>query len=267
MPKTNDRNLEIILNFCKKNYISIIVPTRDKELIFWSKNKKFFKKNNIHIIVANKKYLEICIDKFQFSEFGKKNNLPIIKSNLKLEKNIYKKYVVKERFGSGSNNIGINLNFNQAKNFAKNLENPIYQKFIKGKEISIDAWISKNYIVKGIVLRSRELVIRGESKVTKTFVNYKIEKKVKNILEKLKITGHVVIQGIINKENSFQVIECNARFGGASSLSFKKGLHSFYWSILELLGKDTKNYHFDNDKRITKQLRYEEDKFFYDNNF
>ena len=43
------------------NKVSIIIPTRDQELIFWSKNKNYFKKNNIDVLVSDRKYLDICL--------------------------------------------------------------------------------------------------------------------------------------------------------------------------------------------------------------
>ena len=40
-------------------------------------------------------------------------------------------FVVKDRFGSGSKNLGINLNNKEAKEFSHKLENPIFQEFIQ----------------------------------------------------------------------------------------------------------------------------------------
>ncbi|PPR46393.1 MAG: GDP-L-fucose synthase [Alphaproteobacteria bacterium MarineAlpha5_Bin8] len=266
MPKTNTSNLKHILSYCINNKVSIIIPTRDQELIFWSKNKNYFKKNNIDVLVSDRKYLDICIDKLKFSEFGLKNKLAIIKSSLNIKKNIHKKYVVKERYGSGSNNVGINLNYKQAKNFAQKIKDPIFQKYIFGKEVSIDVWISRKFKIKGIILRTRDIIVGGESKLTKTFVNDKIEKQIQQFFRKLKVNGHIVVQGILDDKNSFNIIECNARFGGASSLSVKKGLDSFYWSILESMGKNPDDYTFTFNKKIISQLRYEKDKYIYDTN-
>jgi len=44
IPTTNDKNLKLILNILVKFNIKVVIPTRDSELIFWSKNKSKFKK-------------------------------------------------------------------------------------------------------------------------------------------------------------------------------------------------------------------------------
>ena len=53
MPPTNEKNLNKIINYCIKNNIFIIIPTRDKELLFWSKNKTLLKKNKIDVLVSS----------------------------------------------------------------------------------------------------------------------------------------------------------------------------------------------------------------------
>jgi len=266
MPSTEEKNLNKIINYCIKNNIFIIIPTRDEELLFWSRNKTILKKNKIDVLVSSKKSLELCLDKLNFSNFGEKNDLPIIKSHQNLKNISYNSYVVKERYGSGSLKIGLNLNIKNAIMFSKKLNNPIFQKFIPGIEISADIWISKKYKIKGVILRTRDIIIRGESKVTTSIENNKIKNEVIRVVKKLRIIGHVVIQGILDKKNKFNIIECNPRFGGASTLSIEKGLDSFYWSIIESLGENVDFFPFICDKKKITQVRYEIDKYFYDNN-
>ena len=52
---------------------------------------------------------------------------------------------------------------------------------------------NKKSIVKGIVLRRRDLVINGESQVSTTFKNKKIEDEIITILEKLKLINPVIM--------------------------------------------------------------------------
>ena len=68
-------------------------------------------------------------------------------------------------------------------------------------------------------MRTRDVVIDGESKVTKTFKNTKYEKIILKIIDELKLYGHCMIQCVIDINDNVNVIECNPRFGGASSLS------------------------------------------------
>ena len=107
---------------------------------------------------------------------------------------------------------------------------------IDGTEISIDAWLDQNSRVKGLVLRYRVHVVNGESQVTKTFRDKTLEYEFANILNKLSLRGPVVMQAFIDSSRELHIIECNARFGGASSASIAVGLDSFRWSLLEAAG-------------------------------
>ena len=59
-------------------------------------------------------------------------------------------------------------------------------------------------------------------------------------------------------ENNFNILECNNRFGGASSLSLEVGLDTFYWFLLEVNGADLNQYPFIRSKIQKKQIRYPE---------
>ena len=136
------------------------------------------------------------------------------------------------------------------------LNYPIFQPYIVGKEISVDAYIDKNKNVKGLIMRRRNYIINGESQITTTFSNASLEKKFTNIIKKLNLYGHVILQAFIDENNKIYLIECNARFGGASTLSIKSGLDSFYWTYLEAHNIDISNYSFIKSNETIKQIRY-----------
>ena len=74
------------------------------------------------------------MDKLSFSNFGIANSLPFIPSSLSLDGLKSERFVVKERYGSGSQAVGINLNCNEARNYAESLKEPIFQPYVDGKE-------------------------------------------------------------------------------------------------------------------------------------
>lgn len=267
MPKLEESNLEQILTSCHDKGISIILPTRDGELQFWSKHKLFFANNNINVIISSSKSIEICRDKLLFSKFGKENKLPFIESSESPDQNIPTNWVVKERFGAGSRLIGLNLGNYAALEFSKKLISPIYQPHINGTEISIDAYLDKSSHPKGIVLRRRDVVVNGESQISSTFTDLKIEAVVCDLLKKLKLIGPVTIQAIIDENGGINIIECNARVGGASTTSIAVGLDFCYWGILEALGCSINEYPFLRHKKNVKQIRIPSDIHIYDSNF
>jgi carbamoyl-phosphate synthase large subunit len=141
---------------------------------------------------------------------------------------------------------------------AATLTNPIFHPFIEGKEYSVDLYISKNGKAKGGVVRSRDVVVNGESQITTTVENKKILEVSTKLAEALKLYGHVVLQVLQNNENIY-IIECNSRFGGASTLSLAAGLDSFYWFLLESNKINIDGYPFVPSKKVKKQIRFPED--------
>lgn len=261
IPETKKENLDLILSILRENKINVVIPSRDGELIFFAENLKRFMDNGINIIISPLSSIQICLDKLKFYKFGQKNNFNFIKTSKDLEEIKSDKYVVKEQFGSGSRTLRLNLNKDEALSYAKKLTNPIFQPYIKGKEISIDAWLNSSYKVKGIILRTRDLIEDGESIITTTFTNEIIENDALKILETLKLRGPIVLQAII-KENIVYFMECNSRFGGGSNISLAAGLDSFYWSILEIQGEDLKKYKFFRSNREIRKVKVNTDLYF-----
>jgi carbamoyl-phosphate synthase large subunit len=167
--------------------------------------------------------------------------------------------VVKERYGAGSQNIGLNLTKQEALHHSAKLSEPIFQPFISGKELSVDLYVSKKGKVKGVVCRSRDVVVNGESQITTTVESPKLEKLAIKVAEKLKLCGHIVLQVLIDSKNKIHIIECNSRFGGASTLSIQCGLDSFYWAMLEASGHDIDDYPFIKQRESRMQIRFPED--------
>ena len=201
------------------------------------------------------------MDKLAFSYFGRDNGLPFIPSSLSIDHFESERFVVKERFGSGSQSVGINLACNEARAYADSLKEPIFQPYVEGKEISIDCWIDRNSHVKGLVLRNRDLVVNGEAQVTTTFRDESIESLCTDILGKLSLRGPVVMQAIIDSSGSLHIIECNARFGGASTASIMVGLDSLRWSLLEAVGAELEDYPFTRALCDIKQVRTQFDTY------
>jgi predicted ATP-grasp superfamily ATP-dependent carboligase/RimJ/RimL family protein N-acetyltransferase len=259
MPPTNDLKIDLLISGCQERNIRTVIPTRDGELIFWASHQSRLAEEGINVLVSPLSSVRVCVDKLAFYQFGLKHNLPFIPTAIDPDEIKAEFYVVKERYGAGSNQIGLNLTKEAAIQHALQLTNPIYQAFIPGKEISVDAWLDRFSKVKGLVLRSRDLIIGGEAQVTTTFQNAAIESTVLKVLETLNLRGHVVLQALIDNDDRLHIIECNSRFGGASTASIEVGLDSFYWSLLESAGVDLNDYQFERKASETRQIRVPSD--------
>ena len=67
------------------------------------------------------------------------------------------------------------------------------------------------------------------------------------------------IQGIEQEDGEFLFLECNPRFGGASSLSIAAGLDTFTYFFKEALGESLENIPFHREPKSLRLIRYPKD--------
>ena len=260
MPRINELSIEELIRYCKSNNIEVIIPTRDGELEFFAYYKSTLSDNEIAVMVSEPSTVEACLDKLKFAELESIQDV-VIPASIEIEKLHSEKFVVKERYGAGSLSIGLNLDAMEAKSHAASLTNPIFQPFERGYEITVDAYITKNKEVKGLVMRKRVKVVNGESQVTTSFENASLQKRFIAFLNKSDFYGHIALQAIIDDADNVHLIECNPRFGGASTLSIHAGLDTFYWFYLEAMGTDISSYPFLPATKPVMQVRYFNDTY------
>lgn len=262
MPQTEQLDTESLINYCKQNKVKAIIPTRDGELPFFAANANILNENGISIMISSYSTVQRCLDKLLFFEVLNNINYPVIPTVANIEELSCESYVVKERYGAGSQNIALNYLKQDAIKHASLLDSPIFQPFINGREVSVDLYVGKDGMCKGVVARTRELVVNGESQITRTIRNEKLEIMCIKIAEHLGIYGHAIFQVLIDDQDNYHIIECNNRFGGASSLGLTAGLDSFYWFLLESNGYSIGPELFIRSTEEKTQVRYAEDLIF-----
>lgn len=259
MPRTEDAAVDDLVKGCLERQIRTVIPTRDGELLFWARNRERFAAAGIDVVVSPAESVATCLDKLALAQFGQERGLPFIPTALHPDELGEGPLVVKERFGAGARAIGLKLDRTAALRHGEDLERPVYQPFIAGREISIDAWLDSSHQVKGVVLRYRDVVVGGESQVTTTFKDADIESAATAALQQLRLRGPVVLQMIIDDRKGLHIIECNTRIGGASTAAIAAGLDVFYWSLLEGRGADLTAYPFDRIAGEVRQIRLPSD--------
>lgn len=258
MPELDRLDLTTILSECKRRDIRTILPTRDGELAFWAEARPALEAAGVAVIVSSPESVALCLDKLAFAEWGKAAGLPVIPAAVQPENVPGPLLVVKERFGAGSRSIGLGLSPSEARRHASGLADPLFQPLIAGPEISVDAWLTAAATVHGLVLRRRDRVVNGESRVTTTFRDARLEMQAAGVLERLSLSGPVVMQAIV-RETGLAVIEVNARFGGASTASISVGLDMLYWSLFERARPGAPLPAFDRLDGEIRQVRVPED--------
>src|SRR5690606_24418263 len=175
-------------------------------------------------------------DKFRFAHKLFEDAFPAIPAYEDLSFDA-ERYVVKERFGAGGAHAGLGLDAEEAARHAKRLQHPIFQPYVAGTEASVAVYVDASGRAKGVVCRKRIRVVNGESQITATFRDADLERMWAEMAERLGAYGHVLFQLIRDEAGNWHVLECNARFGGASTLSVAAGLDSFGWFLRESRGE------------------------------
>jgi len=236
MKRLTDYSHESMLDFLRKNGISHVIPSRDGELVFWARFQAELKSNEVSVMISSEEAVRLLDDKLDFYNRCKDFIIPAILTTTSLQYIEEEKYVVKERFGSGSKDIGLNLSTKEAINHSNSLNSPIYQPYIEGREFSAETWMDDNSKCRGVVLRWRLKIVNGESHKTTIFKNEKWEELLCKTFERIEgLRGHCLAQVIVDKNDTLHLVEINPRLGGASPLSLDSGLFSIDWFLLETL--------------------------------
>lgn len=258
-PPTAELDTEALIRYCRTHGITAIIPSRDGELPFFAAIRDELREAGILVMVSDKACVEVCIDKLQFAHKLFEDAFPVIPvyEDLSFEAD---RYVVKERFGAGGTGVGIALDAHEAIQHAKRLANPIFQPYVAGKEVSVDVYVDAGGKAKGVIARRRMRVVNGESQLTSTFRDRELERMCAEMAERLGAYGHVLFQLIRDGYGNWHVLECNARFGGASTLSVAAGLDSFDWFLRESRGQSLSAVPFERSERELTLIRHAEDR-------
>lgn len=257
MPDLDNMPLEHLIAYCQQEQITVIIPTRDGELVYWAKHQERLKSQGISVMVSSEATIHNCLDKVAFAQVLSAKGLPVIPTSENIDHLEASTYVVKERYGAGSQKIGLNVDKTTALEQALKMESAIFQPYITGPEYSIDVYVNAHGNLHGLIARERNVVVHGESQVTTSIRNPTLEQLVAQATEVLQLRGHAIFQVIHHlDEGQYVFVECNGRFGGASTLSLAMGLDSFYWFLLESQGKDLKDYPFQRSAVEKRQVRH-----------
>lgn len=245
--------------YCKEHEIGAIIPTRDGELPFFSESKHYFEEQGIQVLVSEQECIEICEDKFLFYEKLCSWGLPCIPTYLTFGEVTSGKQIVKERYGTRTHFTGVANSSQEALNLSGKILEPIFQPYISGQEYSIDLYRSNEGKVFGPIVRKRNFVVHGESQISTTCLHPEIEHLCIHLAHKLNLFGPCVFQGIEQEDGEFLFLECNPRFGGASSLSVAAGLDIFTYFLKECLGDTLEDVLFNRNPNSLRLIRYPND--------
>lgn len=215
----------------------LLIPTRDADVLFFADHHEALAARGTWCLAGTEQAVTRCLDKLAFAVALTDAGVPVIPTVLDPAAARSDRLVVKERHGAGSRGLGLDLSPGIAATMAEALAEPVFQPFVPGPEVSIDAYRARDGRILGLVARSRDVVVGGESQVTTTVDAEPYAALAAAALTSLGLTGHAVLQAIDGPDGPV-LVECNPRLGGASTLSLAAGLLSVAWAWLEAHGRD-----------------------------
>ncbi|MBI3631433.1 MAG: ATP-grasp domain-containing protein [Candidatus Staskawiczbacteria bacterium] len=229
---------EKLVKICLKEKVSAVVPTRDEDLLFFSKYKNKFDGVGIKILVSSFEPVSICADKWKFYLYLKKVGLPAIETWKEINSKIGFPCIVKPRSGKGG--VGALIVNSKKELSGLNLKEQIIQEKIEGVEYTVDYFADFNAQPICIIPRIRFKIAGGESKVGITKNEKNIVSLTKKLAQSLNLIGHNTIQCFKLKDGSIKFLEVNPRFGGGASLGVAAGCKSPEYIVSLLAGYKVK---------------------------
>ena len=261
-PRLDELSFQGLLEYCLRHGISFVVPTRDAELPVFAEYRPALAEAGIEVLVGSPSSVANCVDKLRFAKLLEVSRLPAIPTTEDFDSvRDHPSLVVKERFGGGSKNLHCNVSPEEALGLSKHLESPIFQPFLQGREFSVDLYRDRKGCVHGVVCRTRDSVVGGESQITTLVESPVLADLCEQVVRALAFWGHATLQAIELPSGEFRMLECNARFGGASTLSDEAGLESFYWFLLEASGENLNSHPFARSRAGLRLIRHASDHF------
>jgi carbamoyl-phosphate synthase large subunit len=263
MPALTGLSLEDLIGFCKEQGIRLLVPTRDGELAWFAEHAEALAEAGVALPLGAAADVRDCLDKLRFFERGRDAGIPAIPTSLDLdalaEETGAERFVVKERYGAGSQSIGLGLDREHARAHAAQLRQPVFQPRVEGTEHSVDLYVNREGQLVEAVPRLRARVHGGESVVSETVEAPALVEGAAALAHAFGLRGHAVLQAFTTSDG-VQWIECNPRYGGASALAFEAGLDSPRHALLEALGRHVAPQ-LGSYQRGLRLLRYSADRF------
>lgn len=229
-PFDEDGYIPSIRNICVDENIDLVIPTNDRELRIFAKNKDAFKQDGIRILISEPRCIDIANDKISTYEFLTSNGIPtpFTTSDLgvireKIDTNeIELPVIVKPRFGSGSEDVYEASSMDELDVFWERIGQPIVQEKLHGQEYGIDVFNNDNKEPISIVPRKKIAMRAGETDKAVSVDKPELIEIGNTIGEILGHLGPLDIDCFYDG-NQAHVMELNARFGGGYPLTHLAG--------------------------------------------
>ena len=242
---TEEGYFDAILEICRKEKITAILPLQEDELNLISENRMIFEREGIRTIVSPLETLQICRDKYRFFEHMKKHQIPVLNSYIDLAEfeKVYETgkitfpVFVKPVRGAGSVGAMKVSCMELLKALFQYSEEPLLiQEFCNGREFGIDVYVD---LVSGevvdVFMKEKLRMRAGETEKSVTSNDPELKEFIGRVASTLKLSGPIDMD-VFKKDGTFYLSEINPRFGGGFPHAYACGVDTPSYILKNLRG-------------------------------
>jgi len=246
--------VEKIQAICAKENIHAILPMTNKAIDFMDKNRAGFDGGDLLLYLAAHTLIQTSNDKRRLAEFFTQKNFA--SPDLIDPKKPFPGFplIAKDPCGEGGKNCFKIEDQTEFDFYSKKLPNHIFQRFVQGREFSIDWFSNKKGLPVVVVPRERLVARAGEVMVSRIELIPDIIESAKRLGTRLQLRGPANFQGFLEESGEFLFTDVNLRFGSGVLHTIHAGANIPEMILQELAGKpiETKSYSIMDGSTMTR---------------
>lgn len=234
-----ERFVDIVLDWCTRQAIDVVIPTVDSELIPLARRRSEFEHAGIRLVLAPLSTLEVCLDKWALD--GRCRGQVRAPDTMLVDEGFQPARaplpaIVKPRTGSGSRGIHRVDHVEQLEGLERD-GSVLVQELLPGAEYSIDVWATRRGRVIAVVPRERLKIDSGIAVTGRTCHDDALEAIGRRVAEVIGLTGVANVQVKGNAHGEPALLEVNPRFPGTMALTVASGADMPWLSVADALGE------------------------------
>ena len=234
-----ERFADVVLDWCTRQAIDVLVPTVDSELIPLARRRPEFEQAGIRLALAPLSTLEVCLDKWALH--GRCRGQVCAPDTMLVDEAFEPASaplpaIVKPRTGSGSRGIYRVDRVEQLQRLERD-GSLLVQELLPGAEYSIDVLATRQGQVIAIVPRERLKIDSGIAVTGRTRHDDALDSIARRVAEVIGLTGVANVQVKLNAHGEPALLEVNPRFPGTMALTVASGIDMPWLSVADALGE------------------------------
>ncbi len=221
--------IDWLVNWCRRERIALLVPTRDAELPVLAAAAERFQRSGVRVVVSAEESITFCRDKRLFAQACAADGFATPAEYADAATAQFPAFV-KPRIGQAARGAQRLASAQELAVRGFDLATEILQEYVDDPEYTIDVFIDWDGVLLSAVPRERVRVVGGESVVARTVRDPELAAAAGRLALALGLRAHVTVQAFRGPER-IRFIEVNPRFGGGAALGFAAGCPTPEWLV------------------------------------